>query len=502
MRLLFSFLLLVLQIVVLGQKSDDAKNFGDLINADSLKNKLFKVASREFEGRETGSPGIHRAASYIENYFRTIGLKPGIGNLFQMNFPVYRDSLTALSLTINNKSFGVSTDFDANFFENNTSLVFDSQIVFVGYGISDELYDDYKNLDTKDKIVLALDGYPSDLLQAEINRKGFNPYAKQDAAKAHGASALMIIANNFPRPQLQQRGELYQQPEGKTDRVNTYYISPTVAKFIMGGDFDKINKRHPQTNTYNKNISLQFNKSTEKMAASNVLGYLEGSDLQDQLVIISAHYDHVGKYSDVIYYGADDDGSGTVGLLEIAKAFARAKAQGRGPRRSILFLAHSGEEEGLWGSKLYADNPVFPLNKTIVDLNMDMIGRVDTAHDDTSSHPYVYVVGDNRLSSDLTEVVESANKKYTDLVLDRKFNSPHDPENIFERSDHYSYASKHIPILFFYDGSHIDYHKPSDTPDKINYNLLAKRAQLVFYCAWDIANRKKRLAVDMPLTVR
>jgi Zn-dependent M28 family amino/carboxypeptidase len=215
--------------------------------------------------------------------------------------------------------------------------------------------------------------------------------------------------------------------------------------------------------------------------------------------VISAHYDHLGKKDSVIYFGADDDGSGTVSILEIAKAFAKAKAEGKGPRRSILFLANSGEEKGLWGSAYYTDHPVYPLDKTTADLNIDMIGRIDPNRKKGDSTNYIYIVGDDKLSSDLKPISESMNTKYTKLELDYKFNDPKDPDRIYYRSDHYNFARKGVPIIFYFDGIHKDYHQPSDTPDKINYDILKKRAQLVFYTAWNFANRDDLLKRDIPL---
>jgi Zn-dependent M28 family amino/carboxypeptidase len=229
-----------------------------------------------------------------------------------------------------------------------------------------------------------------------------------------------------------------------------------------------------------------------------VLGYLEGSDLRDQLLVISAHYDHLGRKDSVIYFGADDDGSGTVSLLEMAAAFSRAKAAGKGPRRSILFLANSGEEKGLWGSEYYTDHPLYPLDKTTADLNIDMIGRRDPARKQGDSNNYVYIVGDDKLSTDLRPINVEVNKKYTGLELDYKFNNPKDPLRIYYRSDHFNFARKGVPIIFYFDGIHSDYHKPTDTPDKINYDLMAKRAQLVFYTAWEMANRNEMLKRDLP----
>ena len=240
-------------------------------------------------------------------------------------------------------------------------------------------------------------------------------------------------------------------------------------------------------------------KKMTRATSSNVLAMIEGTDKKDEYVFLTAHYDHIGKRGNVINYGADDDGSGTVTVLEMAEAFAKAKAEGNGPRRTIIFMTVSGEEKGLWGSEYYSDNPIFPLNKTTVDLNTDMVGRIDPKRKEGDSTNYIYVIGDNKLSSDLKPISESINKKYTNLELDYKYNDPNDPERIYYRSDHYNFARKGVPILFYFNGTHADYHRPTDTVDKINFKLMEKRAHLIFHTAWEIANREKMLVRDLPL---
>ena len=236
-------------------------------------------------------------------------------------------------------------------------------------------------------------------------------------------------------------------------------------------------------------------KSNENLSDSeNIWAYIEGSEKPDEVLVISAHYDHVGIKNGDIYNGADDDGSGTVALLEIAQAFQIAKKAGHGPKRSILFLHVTGEEHGLHGSRFYAENPLFPLANTITNINIDMIGRRDDAH--ANSNNYVYVIGANRLSTDLDNICTIANAKYTNLVLDYKFNDPKDPNHFYERSDHYNFAKNGIPSVFFFNGVHADYHKASDSPDKIEYDALTKRAQFAFVTAWELANRTQRPMVD------
>ena len=232
-------------------------------------------------------------------------------------------------------------------------------------------------------------------------------------------------------------------------------------------------------------------------SSENVLAYIKGTEKPEEIIVISAHYDHVGVDSNGnIYNGADDDGSGTVSLLEIAEAFNKAVKDGHGPKRSILFLHVTGEEKGLYGSKYYTENPIFSLENTVTNLNIDMIGRIDKDHEDEDKRNYIYLIGSDRLSTELHNISEEVNKKYTELNLDYTYNAKDDPNRFYFRSDHYNFAKHNIPIIFYFNGVHEDYHQPSDTPDKIEYDLMTKRAKLVFYTAWEVANQEKRLIVD------
>lgn len=228
--------------------------------------------------------------------------------------------------------------------------------------------------------------------------------------------------------------------------------------------------------------------------SENIWAFIEGTDKKDEIVVISAHYDHVGMKNGEVYNGADDDGSGTVALLEIAAAFQKAKKAGNGPRRSILFLHVTGEEHGLHGSRFYAENPLFPIANTITNINIDMIGR--RGYEKENNDNYVYVIGSDRLSSDLHRISEEANTKYIGMELDYKYNDLNDPNRFYYRSDHYNFAKKGIPAIFYFNGVHDDYHKPTDTPNKIDYPLLTKRTKLAFAVAWELANVNERPKVD------
>jgi hypothetical protein len=228
--------------------------------------------------------------------------------------------------------------------------------------------------------------------------------------------------------------------------------------------------------------------------SANIWAFIEGSEKPNEIVVVSAHYDHVGIKNGEVYNGADDDGSGTVSLLEIAQAFEKAKKDGHGPKRSILILHMTGEEHGLYGSEYYSENPLFPIANTVADVNIDMIGRRDELHKDSNN--YVYLIGSDYLSTDLFNICEAVNTKYTHLNLDYKFNDRKDPNRFYYRSDHYNFAKHGIPVVFLFNGVHADYHKASDEVDKIEFDALTKRAQLGFSIAWELANRDARIIVD------
>lgn len=265
----------------------------------------------------------------------------------------------------------------------------------------------------------------------------------------------------------------------------------------MISEYQKIGVSHPKSmeNYYQKVPKEALNGRRGSLPDSeNILAFIEGSEKPEEIIVISAHYDHVGiDKNGEIYNGADDDGSGTVALMEIAEAFQKAKKNGKSPKRSILILHVTGEEHGLLGSKYYSENPVFPLANTVANLNIDMIGRDDL---ENRGKQYVYVIGSEMLSSDLKKINEAANKKTVNLELNYKYDDPKDPQRLYYRSDHYNFAKHNIPIAFYFDGIHEDYHKPTDDSDKIDYELLKKRTQLVFTTAWELANREARIVVD------
>lgn len=507
MKRIFFLLALLCPFFLFAQKKDKAAmQAAATINATDMQKHLYTLAGPDMEGRDTPSPGLEKAAGYIENHFRQLGLLPGNNGSYRQYYSLYKDSMTSASLEINGTAYALNEDFQPLPGNYGASMRF-SEIVFAGFGISDgDVRNDYKDLPVTGKLVLIMDGLP----------EGYKPSVggfaspgslngKLNAALSKGAVGLLIIQSNFPRRAAPVTGNWSLNGFKATQSLFGCYISTKMAGLILGAApesvLEKIKANGFTNKPYRALTALSYSKQTISTTVSNVLGVLEGSDKKEEYVIITAHYDHVGKRSDgTIYYGADDDGSGTTGILELAEAFASAKAAGKGPRRSIVLMPVSGEEKGLWGSQYYSENPVFPLEKTSVDLNIDMIGRIGSEYlKDKDSINYVYTIGDDKLSSDLAPITDKVNSTYVNMKLDRKYNDPKDPNRFYYRSDHYNFAAKGVPIIFYFNGVHADYHKPTDTPDKINYPLMAKRTQLVFYTAWEMANRDEMLKRDMPL---
>lgn len=493
MKNVFLLAFALVSFSVFAQKAVKPEAYAKTITAADLKKRLYIVAGADMQGRETATEGQRKAAAYIESEFKSIGLQPGNKDNYQMFYNVYQDSLADAKLEVNGQSYQIDKDFNASLNNTSSTLRF-SEIVFVGANAADSL----KNANLAGKAVMIVGGTAQGLGRGG-GLQGVGSIYSTLVNK--GVAVIISITNNYPRTTpTGRKGPQTISIFKKNVPPQLFTVSESVAKAIAGNDYGNAKSNTSLIKTYPTEILLEVKKLELAAPTSNVIGILPGTDLKDEYLVLSAHYDHLGMRDGTIYYGADDDGSGTVGVIQIAQAFAKAKAEGKGPRRSIVFMTVSGEEKGLWGSEYYTSHPIFPLEKTTVNLNIDMIGRSDASRKVGDSLNYVYVVGDDKLSSDLRTISESVNRKYLKLELDYKFNDPNDRQRIYYRSDHYNFAKNGVPIIFYYDGMlGADYHRPTDTPDKINYNLLAKRAQLVFYTAWEMANRNEMLKRDLPL---
>lgn len=496
----------------------------------NIRKHLVYLASDQLEGRRTGETGATSAAGYVANMFAQYKLKPGIsqtnakgkqvGNFLQP-FPYVSgvsmaDSGNAFTLDVA-KNDGQKMTFDgkAGFkpvgFSPNGEIT-DKGIVFIGYGISatEQNYDDYKNLDVRGKVVIAYDGTP-DSGNPRSPFLRFNAHSKAKIAKDKGAVGLLLITRESNLENDNLAGLKYDQTTGEA-ALPTLLVSRKTAADIFGtsetkvGEIEKILSANTdaafrvivEINT-KAIVGFKVNLVKKQTEAYNVIGILEGNDpvLKKEAIVIGAHYDHLGKggqgslavNSTAIHHGADDNASGTSALIELARQFAKEKKN----KRTIIFIGFGGEEEGLLGSKHYVNNPVFPLDKTVAMFNMDMIGRLKDEK---------LTVGGIGSASEWKGLVEGNNKSAFS-GLERSGNEPQQvkivskqsgqvlsdkiypnfalqlSEDGFGPSDHASFYGKQIPVLFFFTGTHEDYHKPSDTSEKINYAGVLKIANYV-----------------------
>ncbi|TKD66229.1 M28 family peptidase [Flavobacterium sp. ASW18X] len=485
-------------------KALDPVPYANTITEQDLKTHLYTYASDEFEGRETGTPGQKKAIAYLKAAYEELGIPAAKkdGDYFQ-KVPLAVSKVPEGSITIEGKTYNISADFVTM-----AKAIYNSdEIVYAGYGIQTENYSDYNGLDVTGKLVLVKSGEPKNsegnyIISGNQETSTWSNMSesiglRSKAAFDNGAVGLLYYDPvNYPRFK-QYYTYMKTNNSGKMElkaAVKEYFLvllNDDMVKAILPniGTID-------QTQTIKKSITLDIKSTDDTIDSENVVAILKGRTKPNEYVVLSSHLDHIGVSADgQINNGADDDGSGSVALLELAQAFKKAKDEGHGPERSIVFLHVTGEEKGLLGSKYYTDfDPIFPLNQTVVDLNIDMIGRIDPKRE--GNRNYIYLIGSDKLSTELHELSENINEKYMQIELDYTYNDENDPNRFYYRSDHYNFAKNNIPIIFYFNGTHEDYHKPGDTPDKINYDLLRNRTQLVFYTAWEIANKPNRLVVD------
>ncbi|GEO06210.1 hypothetical protein AAE02nite_38740 [Adhaeribacter aerolatus] len=513
-----------------GNISESAAKYAATITAADLSKHLHIIASDEYEGRDTGQKGQKMAAAYISKEFKEDGLQGPVKNSstspYYQTFDLEKSAWGEGYLTVGTRKFTMQQDFfviGSSPYQTEET----TEVVFAGYGIDAPKYSDYTNLNVKDKMVVVLAGEPrgsnGNYLvsgNGKASDWGNDPRTKRSAAMKHGAKSLVVITgtnaeefndltNRFKSHGKRPTIGLKSGTDGQTN-TGMLYASPALGAALLNTTTDKLfayrpaagNGNQPATSNFSaaKNVKVKTTRLIEPLPTENVLGFIEGTDKKDEIVVITAHYDHVGVDEDLpgdkIYNGANDDGSGTVAVIEMAEAFAQAKKDGAGPRRSLLFMTVTAEEKGLLGSEYYANNPLFPLENTVANINIDMIGRMDKKYERTKDSNYIYVIGADKLSSELHQINEQANQKYVNLKLDYTFNDENDPNRFYYRSDHYNFAKHRIPIIFYFNGVHDDYHQPSDEVDKILFDSAEKVTRLAFHTAWEIANRDERLKVD------
>lgn len=504
----------------------------ETISGNQLRDYLTFIASDEMEGRDTPSRGLDLTAKFLAMNLTRWGFKPAgdEGSFFQ-RIDLRRDRADSgqTKVEINGRALTAGTDYLPAGGSGSVS----GQMVFAGTGwfVKSKEIDAYKDIDPTGKIAVIFGTpriRPRGITNAELGKQGEDYMNPVDYARSKGVVGLIYIPDlqflaNWQRSRaVIERGSTvvakFQTNAPTSSPLPSIVISPETANAVLAGESQAMgifnastggNLPSPFALNPQKKITLNVANNTEMVPTQNVVAVWEGSDpvLKAEYVALGAHYDHVGSGcprvgTDTICNGADDDGSGTTALLGMAEALAKAPTR---PKRSVLFVWHTGEEKGLWGSRYFVEFPTVPLNQIVAQVNIDMIGRskkegdTNRRNSELTGPDAIYLIGSTMMSTELGELVNTVNKSYLNLTFDTKYDAPNDPQRFFYRSDHYNYARKGIPIIFFFDGVHEDYHGAGDTADKIDYQKMEKVTRTVYMTLWEIANRPARLKVDKPV---
>lgn len=511
------------------------KKAAEAITASQLSNYLYFVASDAMGGRDTPSAGLDVTAEFLKMNLQRWGFKPaGDNGTFFQKIALTRESIDPAKTTL--EVGGQNFVFGEDFYRVRGNGTVSGTVVFAkdGWMVKSKGIDAYAGVDVAGKVVVLSSagfspqtmiprpaGVTQDDLKGDAGVDWANPI---EYAKRKGAVAVIVIAP----PQLQSnwaqlrnflgRGslgvdKLRQSPVGVANDLPAFLVSEKVGNAIFAGEAgDKTSAAAFETK---KTAKLSSVARSESLSTQNVVALWEGSDpiLKNEMVAIGAHYDHVGTNpnapgDDKIWNGADDDGSGTVAVLSIAEALGKAKTR---PKRSVLFVWHAGEEKGLWGAEYFNKFPTVDAKKVIAQLNIDMIGRsLDPAkvikcgpgircNEELSKANEIYVIGSEMMSSTLGAITKSTNAAYLKLDYNYRYDDPKDPNRFFFRSDHFHYAQNGIPIAFWFDGVHEDYHQASDSPDKIDYQKMEKVTRTIFLTMWELTDLKERPKIDKQL---
>ncbi len=505
----------------------------DTIAASQLRDYLTFIASDEMEGRDTPSRGLDTTAKFLAMNLARWGFKPASDdNSFLQRIELHRNRADTgqTKIELNGRSLTAGTDYLPIGGAGDVS----GQLVFAGSGwlVKSKEIDAYKDVDPTGRIAVIVGAPnmpPRGLSRADLGKQGENSINPTEYARSKGVVGLIYVPdfqylanwqNN--RQRLMERGSTvvakFQQTPTSSP-LPSIVISPEVANSLFLGEKQTAagifnasygpSQQTPFLMGNAKKVTMNVANNVETIPTQNVVAVWEGSDpvLKAEYVALGAHYDHVGSGcpptgTDRICNGADDDGSGTTALLAMAEALAKAPAR---PKRSVLFVWHCGEEKGLWGSRYFTEYPTVPLNQVVAQINIDMIGRskkegdTNPRNSELTGPDAIYLIGSTMMSTELGELVNTVNKSYLNITYDTKYDDPKDPNRFFFRSDHYNYARKGIPIIFYFDGVHEDYHRAGDTADKIDYQKMEKITRTVYMTLWEIANRATRLKVDKPV---
>ncbi|MDZ7758234.1 M28 family peptidase [Rhodohalobacter sp.] len=521
--------------------TENLVEFRTQITPQFLQQHLEVIAHDSLEGRATGSDKIEVAANYIADFYSDLGFTPmGDSDTYFQSYRLnaeYTDSLVYETFQINGadtlkhshsvESSESTGDFIRMF---GGSVPQEGDVVFAGFGVNDNErgVQHLAGEEIQGNWVMIFEEIPyvvegDTLINPDItsNSRLRNILVEMDAAG-------ILLISDYSQSEFQKVAEMSSESMGEPSNISLAYleqngqsgfpkgflqISPEMAVTYLGlSSTDELDEKKQnlvqeitEFTPYKTDFYLEYTPydGPGHMDAENVIAYFEGADpdLKDEAVVLMAHYDHVGigapdESGDGLYNGADDNGSGTTALMAIANALNEAKSQGYQPKRSILFLHVSGEENGLLGSRYYSDHPVIPIENTVTNFNADMIGRSDPENIQKGDTDYVYLIGGEIISSELDSLVQSANNLTVNMRLDRKYNDLQDSNQFYRRSDHWNFGRFGVPFVFFFTGVHEDYHRPSDTIDKINFEKLSRVSQLIYTSTIKVANYDGRPVVD------
>lgn len=469
--------------------AQDYAGFAPLVNPSTIRQHVEVLASDSLEGRGTADPGMQKAIRYVENQFKSFGLQAPFGSSYTQEVPFVKWNTSAYALTMGKHVFESGKDFYL-------SPPFSSQHIFTGGRAFVLMSVDTMTIppnNVKNGFAILLTSHLKDLDNDSLN-KLINQKIK---IVSESKPAAVFVERNLngerERRQINrmQYGMLSLLSQVKSDNIPVCHISTETYRVIKK-NFKKEKDGSPGLKHTQEPLQLKIHGHT--VTCSNVGAVLKGTDKSDEYIVLTAHLDHLGKKDSLIYYGADDDGSGCAAVMNIAAAFSEAARQGVKSRRSILFLLFTGEEKGLLGSTYFTEHPSMPMEKTVANLNIDMIGRSDTVA--RKNNQYVYLIGSDKMSTDLHRLSEQTNDTCCNLELDYTYNDAAHPMRLYYRSDHYSFVKKGVPAIFYFTGLHADYHQPTDTADKLDYEKTTAIGRLIFSTAWELANRNERITID------
>ncbi len=467
-------------------QSQDRKaiKYAKTITIEEIQESVETLASDKMEGRGTGERGQKLAATYIADKFKLNGLLPAVktnqGDSYFQDFHLYRSRYNTSYFKKGNETKNNLIDF---LYYSRMETMGEEYIEIVFCGDIKDF--DLRGLDIKEKFIAfsaeEMTGWRGKLV--ELEKSGAAGYF----IIVRDQDQFRYALNRFGAVMIAEKIEFSIENKG----TKTIIADPALAEWVFDQSFSSLLRKG---RGLTKKIIFNADMLIEDIKSENVIGFIEGNEVPEEFVVLSAHYDHLGVKNGKVFNGADDNASGTSAIIEIGEAFAAAKENGDGPKRSVLVVAFSGEEEGLLGSQYYVNDPVIPLKNTVVNLNIDMIGRQDLKYSENPN--YVYIIGSDRISSDLHQLSERVNQEYDNLRLDYTYNDLNDPNNYYQRSDHFNFAKNNIPIIFYFNGTHGDYHQATDTADKINFEKIKTISNYIFYTAWEITNREEKIKVD------